>query len=71
MKYKLELNFTDTPKCSSCMLSGVRGLDLEGETVMACFALGIRPKCPEDGCRRDCPLKQDNGGCIYESISVQ
>jgi hypothetical protein len=57
MKYVLELNFTDKPKCSACMLSGTKGLDLNGETVIACFALGIRPKCPEEGCRRDCPLK--------------
>jgi len=56
MKYVLELNFTDNPKCSSCMLSGTKGLNLAGETVIACFALGIRPKCPEEGRRKDCPL---------------
>jgi len=56
MEYVLKLGFLDKPKCSNCMLSGVKGLDLNGETVMACFALGIRPKCPEEGCRIDCPL---------------
>jgi hypothetical protein len=57
MKYVFEANFKDTPVCTSCMLSGTKGLNSEGETVIACFALGIRPKCPEEGCRRDCPLK--------------
>lgn len=58
MKYILELNFIDKPKCSNCMLSGTKGLDLNGETVIACCALGNRPKCPDEGCHRDCPLKQ-------------
>jgi len=57
MKYVLETNFRDKPVCSSCMLCGTKGLDLNGETVLACFGLGIRPKCPEEGCRKDCPLK--------------
>lgn len=57
MKYVYELNFTDTPECERCMLSGTKGLDLNGETVIACFALSLRPKCPDEGCRRDCPLK--------------
>lgn len=58
MKMALLLNFNDEKgvECSRCMLSGVKGLDLNGETVNACFGLGIRPKCPEDGCRKDCPL---------------
>lgn len=57
MRYVLELNFRDKPICSSCMLSGVKGLDLNRESVIACFGLGNRPKCPEEGCRKDCPLK--------------
>lgn len=56
MKYKLELNFKGKPECSSCILCGVKGLNSEGESVMACFALSIRPKCPDEGCRKDCPL---------------
>lgn len=56
MEYVFKLSFTDKTKCSNCMLSGTKGLDLNGETVIACFALGIRPKCPEEGCRVDCPL---------------
>ena len=43
-------------ECSHCMLSGTKGLDLNGESVTACFGLGLRPKCPEEGCRKDCPL---------------
>ena len=43
-------------ECDRCMLQGTRGLNLNGETVMACYGLGIRPICPEEGCRKDCPL---------------
>jgi hypothetical protein len=57
MKYIYELNFINKPKCSSCMLSGIKGLNLNGESVEACFALGNRPSCPEEGHHRDCPLK--------------
>ncbi|KEZ85568.1 hypothetical protein IO99_13820 [Clostridium sulfidigenes] len=57
MRYVFELSFIEKPKCSSCMLCGVKGLDLNGESVIACFGLGNRPKCPEEGCRKDCPLK--------------
>lgn len=56
MKYVLECHFKDEPECARCMLRSSKGLDLRGETVMACHGLGIRPKCPEEGCRRDCPL---------------
>ncbi|MBE6067746.1 MAG: hypothetical protein E7211_08650 [Clostridium lundense] len=58
MEMALLLAFSDEKgaECSRCMLSGVKGLDGNGETVTACFALGIRPKCPEEGCRKDCPL---------------
>jgi len=57
MRYVLELNFIEKPNCSSCMLSSVKGLDLNGESVIACFGLVNRHKCPEEGCRKDCPLK--------------
>lgn len=46
MKYIYELNFIDKPKCSSCMLSGIKGLNLNGESVEACFWLGNRSDCP-------------------------
>lgn len=42
MNYVLKQGFMDKPKCSNCMLSGVKGLDLNGETVMACY--GVRYK---------------------------
>lgn len=58
MKYIYECEFEDTPKCSTCMLSGNKGQDLNGESVIGCFGLGSRPKCPEEGCRNDCPLKK-------------
>ncbi|HEY8892613.1 MAG TPA: hypothetical protein VIM70_20450 [Clostridium sp.] len=58
MKYILELSFTDKPNCYGCMLSRTKGLDLNGETVIGCSALGSMPKCPEEGCHRDCPLKE-------------
>lgn len=58
MKYILELQFKDKPECSLCMLSGIKGLDLDGESVICCFALGNRPKCPDVGCLKNCPLKK-------------
>lgn len=56
--YVLECYFKDKPECQKCMLRGTKGLNLDGETVIACFGLGSRPKCPEEGCRKDCPLKK-------------
>ena len=56
MALLLAFNNEKGAECSRCMLSGSKGQDLNGETVMACYALGIRPKCPEEGCRIDCPL---------------
>lgn len=57
MKYILKLEFKHKPECNKCRLYGAKGQDLDGNTVMACYGLGIRPKCPEEGCRKDCPLK--------------
>ena len=59
MEYILKLSFKDKPECARCMLCSSKGQDLRGETVMACFALGIKPKCPEEGCRSDCPLAEN------------
>ena len=56
MKYKLKLQFKESPECCRCMLCGIKGLDLNGESVEACFGLSQRPKCPEEGCRINCPL---------------
>lgn len=56
MKYILNLNFKDIPECINCMLCRNKGLDLNGETVKGCSAIGIMPKCPEEGCLKTCPL---------------
>lgn len=56
MEYILKLSFWDKPNCNGCMLSGTKGLDLNGESVLACYGLSRRLKCPEEGCRVDCPL---------------
>lgn len=58
MKYIYECHFTDKPECSKCMLSRPSGKDLEGENVVGCSALSSMPKCPEEGARKDCPLKE-------------
>ena len=58
-KYKLEFAFESVPTCGRCMVSGARELDSNGESYKVCYALGARPKCPQDGCRHDCPLKED------------
>lgn len=57
MKYVLECYFTDKPECSGCMLSRKSGMNLDGETILGCAGLGFMPKCPEEGCLKDCPLK--------------
>lgn len=58
MQMALLLAFDDKNgvECNRCMLSGSKGQDLHGETVMACHGLGFRPKCPDEGCLKDCPL---------------
>ncbi|MCD2346190.1 hypothetical protein [Clostridium guangxiense] len=58
MKYILKLEFKGKAECDKCRLSGTKGLDLDGNTVMVCYGLGSRPHCPEEGCRKDCPLKK-------------
>jgi len=52
MKVFLKLEFDDSKgiECERCMLSTSKG----GKEV--CTALGIRPLCPEEGNRKDCPL---------------
>jgi len=52
MKYVYECEFIDKPDCNKCMLSNERN------DKKYCMALGNRPKCPEEGCRKDCPLKE-------------
>ncbi|MGH4125120.1 MAG: hypothetical protein ACREV6_19565 [Clostridium sp.] len=82
MKYVLELSFAEKPVCEKCMLSGTKGLDLNGESVIACYGLSRRLKCPEDGCRKDCPLDRSYGNkefnckcnekyCIYNDGSQE
>lgn len=52
MKAVLKLEFDDNKgiECNRCMLSTSKN----GSEV--CTGLGIRPTCPEEGCRKDCPL---------------
>lgn len=57
MKYILELHFKNKPECNCCMLRRSKGLNFDGETVMACYGLANLPKCVDDGCREDCPLR--------------
>lgn len=42
-------------ECERCMLSFMRQA-IKGETRLHCAGLGQRPICPEEGCRKDCPL---------------
>lgn len=57
MNYKLEFSFKDKPECINCMLGRYIKKDLDGNSIMCCCALGSTPKCPDEGCRNDCPLK--------------
>jgi len=52
MKYVYECYFNDKPECKTCMLS--KG---DGGEYKYCMALGMRPRCPEEGHHVDCPLK--------------
>lgn len=56
MNVVLNLSFDDEKgvTCKRCMLSFSKG------ERNHCAALGIRPICPEEGCRKDCPLKPVN-----------
>lgn len=56
MKYIFECNFIDKPECDNCRLSFYK-MSYDGESEMYCAALGDRSKCPDDGYRKDCPLK--------------
>lgn len=47
---------TNSVECRHCMLGGTKGLELNGKSITACFGLELRPRCPEDSCRKDCPL---------------
>lgn len=49
----LEFKFSEERgiNCKECMVSVDKG------EYSVCTALGLRPICPEDGCRKDCPLK--------------
>jgi len=56
-KYFLEFRFRGDPECERCMM----GVSKDGaeESISICAALGSRPKCTEEGCRKDCPLIED------------
>jgi hypothetical protein len=60
MKYVLELSFKASPECISCMFGRYGKKSLNGESIMCCYAIGNAPKCPEEGCRKDCPLREIN-----------
>lgn len=49
--YKLEFHDSKGIECCHCMLSTAR----DGKEI--CAAIGIRPICPEEGHRKDCPLE--------------
>lgn len=51
MEYILNISFKDKPECKYCMLSFSQ---MDGK--VKCAGLANRPKCPEDGARKDCPL---------------
>ena len=53
--FKLEFDDNKGIECDRCMLSFSK-MNINGETDSHCSALGIRPKCPEYGNRKDCPL---------------
>jgi len=57
MKVVLNLSFNSEKgiECNYCMLS-TTGYSVKGEHKI-CTALGLRPKCPEKGNRKDCPLE--------------
>ena len=59
MKAILNLSFSDEKgiNCTTCMLSFSKGEHYH------CAALGTRPVCPEEGCRKDCPLKSPANKC--------
>lgn len=52
MKKALIMKFDESkgPECSKCMVSFSRG------DRYHCAGMGTRPICPEDGCRKECPL---------------
>ena len=55
MEYRFKQIFRKGAECEACMLS-VGRMHADGETHQHCAALGSRPICVEEGCRRDCPL---------------
>lgn len=59
MRYILEFYFTDKPECRTCRLEFSK-MGFDDETHEHCAGLGNRPKCPEKGCRKDCPLKESD-----------
>lgn len=50
----LKLSFDEAKgvECNHCMLSFYHA----PSDINKCAAIGIRPLCPEEGCRKDCPL---------------
>ena len=67
MKYILELQFKNKPECRMCMLNRPTAKNLNGESIEQCQAIGYTPRTPEEGCRDDCPLKENEE--IYKQES--
>lgn len=64
MKYVYICEFNGTPECVKCMLSDDDGVHRN------CMALGSRPRCPEEGCREDCPLRfhEEEKWCAFHGL---
>jgi len=58
MKAILNLSFDDAKgrNCEHCMLSEIHYPSSRDPIRYKCTAYGSRPFCPEEGCRKDCPL---------------
>ncbi|MEG0898351.1 MAG: hypothetical protein RSF40_01395 [Oscillospiraceae bacterium] len=55
MDYYFKQTFIDEPDCDRCMLS-FQKMGNDGESYPHCAAIGQRPRCTEEGHRKDCPL---------------
>ena len=55
-EYVLVCSFKGNPDCGYCVLGRFTSRNLDGNSVRMCQALGVAGKCPDEGCRKDCPL---------------
>ena len=54
--YVLSAIFKDLPECKICILGRYTARNLEGNSIMMCQGLPLPRTCPDEGCRKDCPL---------------